>query len=649
METRSKKARTESADDEITEIAKPLLALSSDEPDDKIETLATVVPAPAVLPTLKATNLGAWPPQKLGLLPTWNGLSSLWDLTSINLETPSGASPGRVQLTCALDEPQNNRLLEAWSASIRLINGHIYLELPAVDIKDLSVAWLAYNDSFYPSNLLFVRESYRIAASRVLDFAKESITRAKGGYRFTPILLAGSSGIGKTYFASYFIWRLFHPDGIEITDIPDTIVWKPQPKNPEGHVYHRGRFYTADSLDTWCHTNEARKVLDNKNAWIILDGPTALSRRCNMLVITSPGNLMSNMEGGQIEKTTPSHLYLPPWTVDEVLEVAHVVYGWDATFDSEVLSRFKKYGGIARYVLQYLGSKNEADPIKKALTWSKVLDAMKDVEGEALDHSKVAGTLMHLFPDESLSQFKYKWGSTYIMEEAFKQLFRIEKNKIICLLQGSAALNVGSFYGMLFEQYFHGRVAENGYTGKIRRLKSAKDTRAADTKKRTALGAIADNVITSTLHIPKLGITQFSHVSEIVDSDLNIPIIPNHPTLDSLCPQHGWIFQVTSAASHKIKGNHLAHFYSLFEPYLKRKQPVKFIFIVPPHRFNDFAIQQIVNSADKSDKTKPSPSMTVPWIEQYVMEMDATPMMTKFDSAVQAAKKIGAGGSTTQH
>ena len=101
METRSKKARTEGADDEITEIPKPLLAPSSDEPDDKIETLATVILAPAVLPTLKPTNLGAWPPQKLGLLPTWNGLSSLWDLTSINLETPSGASPGWVQLTCA--------------------------------------------------------------------------------------------------------------------------------------------------------------------------------------------------------------------------------------------------------------------------------------------------------------------------------------------------------------------------------------------------------------------------------------------------------------------------------------------------------------------------------------------------------------------
>ena len=89
MKTISKKARTESADDEITEIAKPLLALSSDEQDDKVETLATVVPAPAVPPTLRATNLGAWPSQKLGLLPTWNGLPSLWDLTSINLEISS--------------------------------------------------------------------------------------------------------------------------------------------------------------------------------------------------------------------------------------------------------------------------------------------------------------------------------------------------------------------------------------------------------------------------------------------------------------------------------------------------------------------------------------------------------------------------------
>jgi hypothetical protein len=71
----------------------------------------------------------------------------------------------------------------------------------------------------------------------------------------------------------------------------------------------------------------------------------------------------------------------------------------------------------------------------------------------------------------------------------------------------------------------------------------------------------------------------------------------------------------------------------LFKDYLSKNQHVKFIFVVPPHRFKEFSIQEIFNTANRSDKAKPL-KMTVPWIEQYMMEMDATPMMTKFETAV---------------
>ena len=138
---------------------------------------------------------------------------------------------------------------------------------------------------------------------------------------------------------------------------------------------------------------------------------------------------------------------------------------------------------------------------------------------------------------------------------------------------------------------------------------------------------------TTYLHIPKLPTTKFSSVTEIVNGSLNIPAIPNHPTFDSLCPQRGWIFQVTSSEKNKIKGNYLASYHKLFRDYLTKNQHVKFIFVVPPHRFKEFAIQEIINTSNRSYNDKP-PKMTVPWIEQYVMELDATPMMTKFETAV---------------
>ena len=160
----------------------------------------------------------------------------------------------------------------------------------------------------------------------------------------------------------------------------------------------------------------------------------------------------------------------------------------------------------------------------------------------------------------------------------------------------------------------------------------------APKKMRNFLGINMDDRPTTRLRIPKLKPSQFSQVFEFAVDQFTVSIIRNHPTLDSLCPKHGWIFQVTSSEKHDVKGNHLAAFHSLFNRYLQTHTHVKFVFIVPPHRFREFSIQRIVNTAKRTDRTRPPPTMTVPWIEQYVMEMDATPMMTKFETAVHHAK-----------
>jgi DNA helicase HerA-like ATPase len=70
-----------------------------------------------------------------------------------------------------------------------------------------------------------------------------------GRNAYNPMIVAGSSGVGKSYFVCYFIYRLLHPDGDLLQSIPDTIIWKPQPNNANGHIYHHGHFYTCGDLD----------------------------------------------------------------------------------------------------------------------------------------------------------------------------------------------------------------------------------------------------------------------------------------------------------------------------------------------------------------------------------------------------------------
>jgi hypothetical protein len=372
----------------------------------------------------------------------------------------------------------------------------------------------------------------------------------------------------------------------------------------------------------WINTAEAKAILDYKNAWVIVDGPTAISRFCRFVVVTSPGNLKS-LAGNQLQKKTGRQVFLPPWTLDELMMVAEQIFGWKDEDLEDVVDRYKKFGGIARYVLHHKYEPYSAsnDPIEEALEWSDVLEALRTIDSKKIDHKKVAGTLMHLFPDSTLTEFEYNWGSTYIMEQAFSTLFRWEEKKLSCFIKGAAALNVGTFYGILFEQYFHSRIDSHGYTGKLRLLK-------ATNRKRRIFRPAED---TTTFKIPRLAVHKFTKVSEIRDGHLNVPDVPNHPTFDSLITDIGTIFQVTSAERHPIKGNYLREYEKVFAKFRARTgKLVKFVFIVPPHRFEDFKLQNVIDSqADDA-------ALDVNWIQQYVMEIDASNMISRFEQVVQA-------------
>jgi hypothetical protein len=255
-----------------------------------------------------ANPLKGWPPTKLGQLPTSNhSPRTVPGLVLTTSESLIAAFAESVK-----EKPTLHGLLKCWSAAEtpQNANGESYLELPALDIFDKSVYWGDAGDSGYPSSKLFIRNSYRTLATYFLTFASSF-----GPKNWNPMLLAGSSGIGKSYFGAYFIWRLFHPDGVEVTRVPDTIIWRAQPASKVGFVYHRGYFYKCASLDDFWGTDDASDMLDDEDAWVISDGgPPSHLMSCNTLVISSPGNFQRGADGGKhYFKITSCKAYLPPW------------------------------------------------------------------------------------------------------------------------------------------------------------------------------------------------------------------------------------------------------------------------------------------------------------------------------------------------
>jgi hypothetical protein len=513
------------------------------------------------------------------MLPEVGGLERARNIRGLE-PTSAGMSPSSLKLNHLPGKPQYDRLLKVWSARETEEDGDTeskcsFLELPLLDVTGKRTRWSGFNDAFYPSNKIFIRESYRVAAEKLLGFSRKVSDRG-GGNAYNPMIVAGSSGVGKSYFVCYFIYRLLHPDGDLLQNLPDTIIWKPQPNNPNGHIYHHGHFYTCNDLDSWFGSSVASTILDGESAWVIVDGPCELSRECNILQVTSPGELMSNNpQASRLGKATPDQVFLPPWSFEETCKVAQIIHQFNIGKGSYVYNRYKRYGGIPRYVLQYQESRNQQDPLKAALSWSNILTALGAVQSSAMNHREVAGTLLHLFPDETLSKFTYQWGSYEIIEAAFSTLFEVEKKKIICFVTAGYSLNLGTFYGLLFEPFFHRQIVVNGYTGRYRKLLTPVETRKAQTAKRTALGFKSDKLNISNYKIPKLNLNNYSHQSEIVQKPLNVPTIPNHPTIDSLVPHRGEVFQVTCADRHEIKGNYLPPPKKYFADFLPRTRRPK--------------------------------------------------------------------------
>ena len=94
-----------------------------------------------------------------------------------------------------------------------------------------------------------------------------------------------------------------------------------------------------------------------------------------------------------------------------------------------------------------------------------------------------------------------------------------------------------------------------------------------------------------------------------------------------------------------IEADHLEELRCYFANLIAKNEPV--IFIVPKESFMTFTIQLIIDSKERKKKrTKywlfDTTLMKVHWIEQYVMEVDVTPMVTAFE---ESTRNLSAKGS----
>ena len=66
--------------------------------------------------------------------------------------------------------------------------------------------WIDDGALKYPSEAIYVRQTYKDLASLILDKASKHDVDEE-----VQVTLSGTSGIGKSFFICLFIWKLLHP------------------------------------------------------------------------------------------------------------------------------------------------------------------------------------------------------------------------------------------------------------------------------------------------------------------------------------------------------------------------------------------------------------------------------------------------------
>jgi hypothetical protein len=474
-------------------------------------------------------------------------------------------------------------------------NGEQYLILPDEDKWADEPEWVDDGDDAYESNSIYIRKPYIEIAKLILEHARGITTKRD---RMT---LSGTSGTGKSFFIKFFVWLLLHPP--EGVLIPEIIIWKHAQGGVNGGIYCYGSFYSVDDIPRFVMSSKCKDLVKKRDAWVIYDGePPRDPPNAKVLVASSPGNLFIDNSHIKIHQHAANfNLFLPIWSLEELLEVGRTIHGYSVAQLSVVTTKYTQFGGIARYIFgegYSVTDKTKKNPISRALSVSALIRAFDDVGSNSLDHGSTSGVLVHLIPDTlAYNSFTYQWGSTYIMMKSFDKLFRVKQKEIDCLIVTGEGLNMGTLYGLLFEPWFHRRVCGQGYSGRIRKLKTGREMKGITTRKRNNLGILVDNLGITKYNIPRLDENKYFYRKHIRPECYNTPTSPNYEGLDSLCPLRGEIFQLTVAQQHPVKTTNLSLLRPFFEDFLQmnRTEKVKFIFVVPPNRFETFTQQSYIS------------------------------------------------------
>ncbi|POW06155.1 hypothetical protein PSHT_10470 [Puccinia striiformis] len=232
-------------------------------------------------------------------------------------------------------------------------------------------------------------------------------------------VVAGTPGIGKTFFTAYYLWIAACKK--------KTVLWQPFESSPNPTSVY---LMTSGGVE-WLPPGSSKFAYARDNPdtiYIVDDRPPYLSNAWTLLV-TSP--LKENYK--HIIKNGGSDLlYMPPWSYEELKIAKPFSIRDEGTLPTTLMERlYNWFGGVPRYVLahasnEYKAMGNDEEAVFKKLypiltsamnkrSMIEIMEAhdARTSEGEYSHH------LFHLcgHPSGNLNQWKSEWASLQVQRE----------------------------------------------------------------------------------------------------------------------------------------------------------------------------------------------------------------------------------------
>ena len=424
---------------------------------------------------------------------------------------------------------------------------------------------LEQDSEIWDEKQFYVRDCYKEIADIMLK---------KKPHRMS---LLGSSGIGKSNFMVYLIWRRFQDN--ELKDFPVFL-------HQRDDIFRFKKGEEPKLVDVRTLKSTPQQALYIMDADIDVEHGVF----CQSLWITSARRPTEHFKKAE---RFSGQCFMPPWTLTEMLSAE--VMALHKLNEEVVKERFGIFGGTARLVLERdeTRAENDKERLVEAVQSADALQSLK-VSSDMKAISKTTHLLVKMHPKREFSWFDVQLSSPYVRQELVKQNRQDNSEELWKRMREGMITGIGF---ALFEEEFHQFMQDKSIGKfKLRARCLTAEGKGSDTTQELQGGL--EGVLISG-----------NPAADIKDGEYYQPQSKNFPAFDSWTSQG--VFQLTIADTHDITFNDSGKAMDVTKTQAskivdalckKHDSKAKFFFVVPQFQFDKWKTVQTVKQPEMAEK-----------------------------------------------